>query len=107
MVFFQSIGAHRDLHSFPTRRSSDLDHTQETNPSGVDPDQGLGAWTRYDSHPATVWISRGETYMGTSAGLVLDRKSTRLNSSHGYTSYAVFRLKKKKRALLRPGARLP
>src|SRR2546422_1889598 len=28
--------------------------------------------------------------------LVLDRKSTRLNSSHGYISYAVFCLKKKK-----------
>src|SRR2546422_8413869 len=30
-------------------------------------------------------------------GLVLDRKSTRLNSSHGYISYAVFCLKKKKK----------
>src|SRR2546422_7688590 len=29
-------------------------------------------------------------------GPVLDRKSTRLNSSHGYISYAVFCLKKKK-----------
>src|SRR2546422_5987605 len=29
----------------------------------------------------------------------LDRKSTRLNSSHGYISYAVFCLKKKKHAL--------
>src|SRR2546429_3431185 len=28
----------------------------------------------------------------------LDRKSTRLNSSHGYISYAVFCLKKKKKA---------
>src|SRR2546422_8324892 len=28
--------------------------------------------------------------------LALDRKSTRLNSSHGYISYAVFCLKKKK-----------
>src|SRR2546429_7307096 len=28
---------------------------------------------------------------------VLDRKSTRLNSSHGYISYAVFCLKKKQR----------
>src|SRR3989449_6831289 len=28
---------------------------------------------------------------------VTDRKSTRLNSSHGYISYAVFCLKKKKR----------
>src|SRR3989449_5897586 len=30
-------------------------------------------------------------------GFQLDRKSTRLNSSHGYISYAVFCLKKKKR----------
>src|SRR2546429_6017471 len=29
-----------------------------------------------------------------------DRKSTRLNSSHGYISYAVFCLKKKKRTIL-------
>src|SRR5256884_3145595 len=29
-------------------------------------------------------------------GLLVDRKSTRLNSSHGYISYAVFCLKKKK-----------
>src|SRR2546422_1518288 len=31
-----------------------------------------------------------------SANLIIDRKSTRLNSSHGYISYAVFCLKKKK-----------
>src|SRR2546422_6967132 len=30
-------------------------------------------------------------------GVRRDRKSTRLNSSHGYISYAVFCLKKKKR----------
>src|SRR2546422_8182352 len=30
-----------------------------------------------------------------------DRKSTRLNSSHGYISYAVFCLKKKKKKALR------
>src|SRR2546429_949628 len=34
--------------------------------------------------PAAGWLSS------------LDRKSTRLNSSHGYISYAVFCLKKKK-----------
>src|SRR2546429_5062430 len=33
-------------------------------------------------------------------GLCRDRKSTRLNSSHGYISYAVFCLKKKKRTLV-------
>src|SRR5687768_18451320 len=33
----------------------------------------------------------------TLAYLAVDRKSTRLNSSHGYISYAVFCLKKKKK----------
>src|SRR2546422_5755432 len=32
--------------------------------------------------------------------LPIDRKSTRLNSSHGYISYAVFCLKKKKKQIL-------
>src|SRR2546422_1084255 len=36
-------------------------------------------------------------YLGLTAGEMRDRKSTRLNSSHGYISYAVFCLKKKKR----------
>src|SRR5687768_924660 len=31
-----------------------------------------------------------------------DRKSTRLNSSHGYISYAVFCLKKKKEIMVHP-----
>src|SRR2546429_6736581 len=34
-----------------------------------------------------------------SGGRSRDRKSTRLNSSHGYISYAVFCLKKKKNSL--------
>src|SRR2546429_839461 len=42
-------------------------------------------------------------------GILRDRKSTRLNSSHGYISYAVFCLKKKKSPegdpSARPGAR--
>src|SRR2546422_6103653 len=47
------------------------------------------------------WIlTHGVRYSGLAAwgGLVpdSDRKSTRLNSSHGYISYAVFCLKKKK-----------
>src|SRR5687768_17937929 len=32
-------------------------------------------------------------------GVIRDRKSTRLNSSHGYISYAVFCLKKKKKKI--------
>src|SRR2546429_4588302 len=38
----------------------------------------------YELHTARIWRER------------MDRKSTRLNSSHGYISYAVFCLKKKK-----------
>src|SRR2546422_11293640 len=39
---------------------------------------------------------RGHSILNWTMLPVLDRKSTRLNSSHGYISYAVFCLKKKK-----------
>src|SRR3989304_8700862 len=45
----------------------------------------LIAWA-LSYQPRTRWLS---------VLLILDRKSTRLNSSHGYMSYAVFCLKKK------------
>src|SRR5205809_5757076 len=38
---------------------------------------------------------------------LIDRKSTRLNSSHGYISYAVFCLKKKKQNTKRYHLKLP
>src|SRR2546429_6679478 len=41
---------------------------------------------------AVILVRRSSPY--------LDRKSTRLNSSHGYISYAVFCLKKKNQKLL-------
>src|SRR2546429_6933327 len=41
-------------------------------------------------------IQRPDTVIG--AYWPIDRKSTRLNSSHGYISYAVFCLKKKNRS---------
>src|SRR2546422_2675925 len=50
------------------------------------PDRG----SRGESNPAPRVRRRGQD-----AGA--DRKSTRLNSSHGYISYAVFCLKKKKK----------
>ena len=43
------------------------------------------------STPITTTIIRITTI------IITDRKSTRLNSSHGYISYAVFCLKKKKK----------
>src|SRR2546422_5777797 len=42
--------------------------------------------------------SAGPRAVGGTTLATLDRKSTRLNSSHGYISYAVFCLKKKKLA---------
>src|SRR2546422_2966744 len=43
------------------------------------------------------WAEASYIYSRHSAGdTLIDRKSTRLNSSHGYISYAVFCLKKKK-----------
>src|SRR2546426_7064424 len=45
--------------------------------------------------PATDGGNGGETFMHT-RGREIDRKSTRLNSSHLVISYAVFCLKKKK-----------
>src|SRR6266436_9440774 len=41
-------------------------------------------------------LHRGGRALGVPAS-ISDRKSTRLNSSHGYISYAVFCLKKKKK----------
>src|SRR3989449_3784602 len=42
-------------------------------------------------------IAIHSTVLGPALGGTRDRKSTRLNSSHGYISYAVFCLKKKKK----------
>src|SRR5256884_5174401 len=52
-----------------------------------------GVWEheiRYTTAPGTEWTWPRCWAVG-------DRKSTRLNSSHGYISYAVFCLKKKKK----------
>src|SRR5207247_11285595 len=84
---------HPHLHSFPTRRSSDL-----TDEIALDFSHHL------KRHPVILLGIRARF------GLVVaqvncddepetrsDRKSTRLNSSHEWISYAVFCLKKKKK----------
>src|SRR5437762_6687090 len=83
--FFKGSSAHRDLHSFPTRRSSDLLHVGVHAPSDALDLHRLGA-----THPLAIDIDRPR------ATELEDRKSTRLNSSHRCISYAVFCLKKKK-----------
>src|SRR2546429_7971313 len=53
--------------------------------------------TSYTSGAAFSISSNSTTQNGCCRSRLRDRKSTRLNSSHGYISYAVFCLKKKKR----------
>src|SRR5207244_10966848 len=81
--FFHLSRAHRDLHSFPTRRSSDLTRQRARD---APPRQSAGSRR-----------SRCSPTSPTPARVRLDRKSTRLNSSHQIISYAVFCLKKKKK----------
>src|SRR5690606_40578147 len=82
-----SYGADRILHSFPTRRSSDL---------GGSPAAGPG---RQAVPPAVARGGRSSPGRSGRAFLAhlgfTDRKSTRLNSSHVKKSYAVFCMKKK------------
>src|SRR5690349_23621769 len=80
---------HPSLHSFPTRRSSDL-HESET--------LALGEVARVGAvlDPGDQPVEQATRRTGGGA----DRKSTRLNSSHVEISYAVFCLKKKKRYIL-------
>src|SRR5690242_21211167 len=77
--FSPSYGYRRDLHSFPTRRSSDLARSHDDQI--VVPPLHL-AQDRLSGRAAGV------------DGGDRDRKSTRLNSSHMSISYAVFCLKK-------------
>src|SRR5207249_11796424 len=93
---FHCPGAHRLLHSFPTRRSSDL-----TAPASARRAPGR---TRKRRIPSRTFPRRRETSpdgqdssRALRAGSRRDRKSTPLNSSHVSISYAVFCLKKKKK----------
>src|SRR2546422_3532257 len=57
--------------------------------------------------PGSIWGSKRWPYYDAVAERLaeraaIDRKSTRLNSSHGYISYAVFCLKKKKKKIVAP-----
>src|SRR5690625_5360867 len=77
--FVQGYGAHRHRHSFPTRRSSDLPARSEIH-------------RRRLRRLRQLQMADGR----------LDRKSTRLNSSHVAISYAVFCLKEKTERVLVP-----
>src|SRR5688572_30926895 len=93
LVFFlYACGDHRDLHSFPTRRSSDLGLTQGIG-LNIRP-FAAGRWLH--SGVSGDDILTGKPGLDMFYNLTPDRKSTRLNSSHSQISYAVFCLKKKR-----------
>src|SRR2546429_1899611 len=78
----------RSVRPDPTGKAAD-EHVEGRR---ADPGGSFGAGRRFDGlamapHPQLADCPR----------LRGDRKSTRLNSSHGYISYAVFCLKKKKK----------
>src|SRR3989449_10541680 len=75
----EDLGARRRVHRFWAEPSSGL--------MGRTPDHVACVLTAF-----SAW-----RHLFDRGGASLDRKSTRLNSSHGYISYAVFCLKKKKR----------
>src|SRR5688500_19852540 len=88
-----TFAEHRDLHSFPTRRSSDLACAIFTAML-VLPRPPFPLWTATSSPRCDSFLMRR---ISLSTDPARDRKSTRLNSSHLVISYAVFCLKKKKR----------
>src|SRR5436305_11679324 len=88
VLFLCGYDIHRDLHSFPTRRSSDL-------AAGA----GLADLELVQFHPTALRDENGHDGFLLSEALreqeTVDRKSTRLNSSHVRIAYAVFCLTKK------------
>src|SRR5688572_31799242 len=76
---------------FPTRRSSDLYVTIDPNFSVMKQNDLLA---QVEPQPFSV-ASSFKCFIAIKYTNVIDRKSTRLNSSHSQISYAVFCLKKK------------
>src|SRR5207253_10692847 len=90
LFLFSLSPAPRDLHSFPTRRSSDLGSRQYPRPTR------LARRITGDGGNRILVLQRGgRGAVQVPREAMQDRKSTRLNSSHVAISYAVFCLKKK------------
>src|SRR5205807_8189946 len=81
-LFLPRYGAHPALHSFPTRRSSDLLRADLRYVWGKDPSMLVRAplFTFIDESPETHEIRKN--YSAPVQVFFRDRKSTRLNSSH-------------------------
>src|SRR5690349_24016977 len=96
LSFFYWYGARRDLHSFPTRRSSDLAVVPLSTPASSRVVRATSQAGRSSRLVGWRPAAAGWPTDATAGEARADRKSTRLNSSHVEISYAVFCLKKKK-----------
>src|SRR5439155_20830996 len=98
LFFIQSPRHPPHLHSFPTRRSSDLTQTVANGRNRV---KEPGDWHCAQGQKVRIGFAgqrvQGLPPSGDFEPSGPDRKSTRLNSSHVAISYAVFCLKKKKK----------
>src|SRR5205807_9371518 len=99
-LFLSCLCPHSYLHSFPTRRSSDLVGAGWCDVAACCWSLLLGSvlagtLTGVHGYARTYVSEREDVQSPTPAGVRADRKSTRLNSSHLVISYAVFCLKKK------------
>src|SRR5205814_4469522 len=84
------------LHSFPTRRSSDLHRDHSAPGARKACSAGAGAARPESAPPPPTHRHVAPRQARPCRAAPVDRKSTRLNSSHLGISYAVFCLKKKK-----------
>src|SRR5204862_6206230 len=91
--FLRSSRDPRDLHSFPTRRSSDLVRHQRNQTDVGTASSTPGQSPVQDQESTGIYGVVNHRIAPNFTGR--DRKSTRLNSSHVEISYAVFCLKKK------------
>src|SRR5205814_10249314 len=97
LFYFSVYGDHRDLHSFPTRRSSDLRFCHARRRTGATKVHSSIIRPRRCSTRTAARFIRASVITSAATRRFIDRKSTRLNSSHLGISYAVFCLKKKKK----------
>src|SRR5437868_8844557 len=93
----QHHSPHLHLHSFPTRRSSDLPGSRRLSTKSMTPSCGKSVSLPSSTKAGILAVRALTAKIPAFVELGKDRKSTRLNSSHVSISYAVFCLKKKKK----------
>src|SRR3989449_2530808 len=87
------------VHTDPPAHSAAFERFTPEGPLALLPFAGRYAmvWSRRPERALALAAAPDRAFLAELGAVAGDRKSTRLNSSHGYISYAVFCLKKKKK----------